>query len=88
MCNSVLLALNSIFMLTQQGIGYRCLSILLLKRALCTASLAYAAGLSLFSAHQEIRFLLPCLPFLHITAGAVLCDVLAWCYSDSHRYLC
>lgn len=49
-------------------------------------SLAYAVGLSVFSAHQEIRFLLPCLPFLHIVAGTVLCDVLAWCYSDSHRY--
>lgn len=49
-------------------------------------SLFYAVGLSVFSAHQEIRFLLPCLPFLHVVAGIVLHDLLVWCRSASHRY--
>ena len=36
---------------------------------LAALSAGYAAGLSVVSPHQEIRFLLPCLPFLHIIVG-------------------
>lgn len=32
----------------------------------------YAAGLAIASPHQEYRFLLPCLPFLHMFLGGTV----------------
>jgi hypothetical protein len=42
-----------------------------LARVLLAVAMFYAGGLSLISPHQEFRFLLPCLPALHLVMGSV-----------------
>lgn len=48
----------------------------ILRRWLVWISLLYPLGLSLATRHQEIRFLLPCLPGLHLFLAHVLQDLL------------
>jgi hypothetical protein len=46
---------------------------------LILVSLLYAVLLRCVTAHQEYRFLLPALPFLHISVGFTLWDLAVWC---------
>jgi hypothetical protein len=39
-------------------------------------SFFYAFSLRIVSAHQEYRFLLPCLPFIHTLVGHVVTDLI------------
>ena len=55
-------------------------------RVLQGISLFYAVTLAFMSPHMEIRFLLPCLPFLHLAAGAALRELLLWATSSHHRW--
>ena len=41
-------------------------------RFLLSVAAFYALCLSVFSAHQEYRFLLPCLPVLHVVLGSAM----------------
>jgi hypothetical protein len=44
---------------------------------LAALSFFYAFGLHLFSVHQEIRFLLPALPFMHLLVGRTIFEILS-----------
>ena len=48
----------------------------------------YAVCLSVFSAHQEYRFLLPCLPVLHVVLGSAMHNLTArlgyFCFCSVH----
>jgi Alg9-like mannosyltransferase family len=46
---------------------------------LIIVSLLYVVLLRCVTAHQEYRFLLPALPFLHIAVGFTLWDLAVWC---------
>ena len=43
------------------------------------SSLLYILLLRCMTAHQEYRFILPCLPFLHIAVGYNVWSILVWC---------
>jgi hypothetical protein len=49
---------------------------------LAALSFFYAFGLHLFSVHQEIRFLLPALPFLHLLVGRTIFELLTSTTND------
>ena len=53
-------------------------------RTLAGLSLLYAALLHCASSHQEIRFLLPCLPGLHILVGAI---VERWVWREARAHV-
>lgn len=55
-------------------------------RVLQGISFFYAVTLAFMSPHMEIRFLLPCLPYLHLTAGVALRELLLWATSNHHRW--
>lgn len=50
-------------------------------RLLALISIFYTMGLSFFSPHLEIRFLLPALPLLHLLCGPVLQDMIQYGWS-------
>jgi len=59
-------------------------------RLLALVSVFYTVGLSFFSPHLEIRFLLPALPFLHLLCGPVLQDMIQFGWStdtELRRYV-
>ena len=42
-------------------------------------SILYIILMRCITAHQEYRFILPCLPFLHIAVGYNVCRIIVWC---------
>lgn len=54
-------------------------------RILAAFALWYGLSLNVISPHMEFRFLLPCLPFLHIFCGGVLRRALLWCYNKKRN---
>ncbi len=57
--------------------GYYCQRSLPMKlRVLAAIALMYVVGLSVLSSHQEFRFLLPCLPIMHMMAAHAVCTLL------------
>ena len=62
----------------------------IMYRLLALISIFYTVGLSFFSPHLEIRFLLPALPFLHLLCGPVLQDMIQYGWSTDaaqNRYI-